>query len=71
MKSKLLQKKNPGLDQSQAVDGQQENIEESSVPWTGHQTPPDRANRAVDAQACKGLRGLLKATTRFSNPRYL
>jgi hypothetical protein len=72
MKSKLLQKISYGVSQSrEAVDGQQENIEESSVPWTGHQTPPDRANRAVDAQACKGLRGLPKATTRFFNQRYL
>jgi hypothetical protein len=35
MKSKLLQKKSYGVSQSRAVvDGQQENIEDSSVPWT-------------------------------------
>jgi hypothetical protein len=61
MKSKLLQKKNYGVNQSRVVvDGQQENIEDSSMPRKGPQTPPNRANPAVDAQAHNDFPRLLK-----------
>jgi hypothetical protein len=39
MKSELLQKKSHCLDKSDALlDGQQENIEEPSLPWEGTET---------------------------------
>jgi hypothetical protein len=61
MKSKLLQKRSPGFNQSHdAVDGQQENIEDLSTRRKEHQTPPDRVNPAVDAHVRKDLLGLLK-----------
>jgi hypothetical protein len=61
MKSKLLQKKSYGLDQSRdVVDGQQENNEDSSVPWRGRETPLNPVSPAVDAQARKNVPGLLK-----------
>jgi hypothetical protein len=62
MKSKLLQKmRSSGLNQSQdAVGGQQENFEESSLPWGGHETQPNPVNPTVDAQARKDFPGLLK-----------
>jgi hypothetical protein len=47
-----------------AVDGQQENIEDSSTPRKGHQTPPDPVNPAVDAQARKDFPALLKRSYR-------
>jgi hypothetical protein len=52
MKSKLLRKKSNGLNQSrEVVDSQRENIE-ASLPWRGHQPPPNPVNPAVDqAQA--------------------
>jgi hypothetical protein len=61
MKSKLLQKKSYGLNQSRVVvDGQQENFEDSSVPRKGHETPPNRVNPAVDPQAREDFPDLLK-----------
>jgi hypothetical protein len=49
MKSKLLQKKNYGVNQArEVVDGQQEN--DSSRPTKGHNTAPNHVNPAVDAQ---------------------
>jgi hypothetical protein len=48
MKSKLLQKKSYGVNQShEGLDGQQENIEDSSTPRKGHQPPPDRVTRRL------------------------
>jgi hypothetical protein len=65
MKSKLLQKKSYGVNQSrEVVDGQQENIEDSSLPWRGHETPPSPVDPAVDAQAGKDFPGLLKRNCR-------
>jgi hypothetical protein len=65
MKSKLLQRKRYCLDQSDALlDDQQENTEDSSAPWKGQQTPPDRVDPAVDAQARKDFPGLLKRSCR-------
>jgi hypothetical protein len=61
MKSKLLQPRSSGPNQSHdAVDGPQENNQDSSAPWRGHQTPPNQVNPAVDAQARKDFPGLLK-----------
>jgi hypothetical protein len=52
MKSKLLQKIGCVRNQSRdAVDGQDQNNEDSSAPWKGHQAPANRVNPAVDAQA--------------------
>jgi hypothetical protein len=52
MKSKLLQKKSYGVNQSrEVVDGQQENIEDSSSSWRGHETPPNPVNPAFGAEA--------------------
>ena len=61
MKSKLLQKKGPSLDQSvDEIDDQRENTEGASMPWKGHVAPPIPINQAVDVEARKGFRGLLK-----------
>jgi hypothetical protein len=61
MKSKLLQKKSYDVNQSrEVVDGQQENIEGSSLPWRGRETPPAPVNPAVGAEARKGFPSLLK-----------
>jgi hypothetical protein len=63
MRSKLLQKL--GYNQSrEVVDGHQENIESSSLPSTGHRTPPNRVNPAFDAEAGKDFPGLLKRNYR-------
>ena len=65
MKSKLLQKISYGVSQSrEVVDGQQENIEDSSMPWSGHKTPPNFVNRAVDAKAREDFPDLLKRNYR-------
>jgi hypothetical protein len=48
MKSDLLQTKSNGLNQSrEVVDSQRENIG-ASLPWWGHQPPPNPVNPAVD-----------------------
>jgi hypothetical protein len=61
MKSKLLQKISYGVNQSrEVVDGQPENIEDSSVPWRGHGIPPNPVNPAVDVEARRDFSGLLK-----------
>jgi hypothetical protein len=65
MKSKLLQKKAYGLNKSRAgLDGQQENIEGSSSPSRGHETPPNPVNPVFNAQARKDFPGLLKRNYR-------
>jgi hypothetical protein len=57
MKSKLLQKKRCGVNQSrEVVDGQHENIEGSSVPWKRHKTPLNPVSPAVDAQPARTSR---------------
>jgi hypothetical protein len=64
-KSKLLQKKSCGVSQSrEVVDGQQENIEDSSLPWKGRGTRPNPINQAVDAQPARDFPGLLKRNYR-------
>jgi hypothetical protein len=56
MRSKLLQKMSYGVSQSpEVVNRKQENTEDSSVPWKGHQIPPNPVNPAVDAPARKDL----------------
>jgi hypothetical protein len=61
MKSKLLQEKSSGLQPGEVVNGQQENIEESSDPWRERKNPPDRVNPAVKSQARQtDFPGLLK-----------
>jgi hypothetical protein len=57
MKSKLLKKKNSGHRPCGVVNTQQENIQDSSVPWRGRENPPDRVNPAVAAQARKDFPG--------------
>jgi hypothetical protein len=65
MKSKLLQKITYDGNKSRGVvDGQQEKIESSSLPPTGHRTPPNRVNTAFDAEAGKDFPGLLKRNYR-------
>jgi hypothetical protein len=65
MKSKLLQKKSYGANQShEVVDGHQESIEDSSVAWRERENPPGRVNPAVDSQVRKVLPGLLKRNYR-------
>jgi hypothetical protein len=65
MKSKLLQKISYGVDQSnEVVDGQQENIEYSSVPWRERENPPNPVNPAFDAQARRDFPALLKRNYR-------
>jgi hypothetical protein len=60
MKSKLLQKKSYGLNASHdVVDGQQENIEDSSAPWKGREILTD-LNSSVDNHARKDFPRLLK-----------
>jgi hypothetical protein len=71
MKSKLLNRKSYGLNTSrETVDEKRGNIQGSSAPRKGNEIPHEGVNPAVDAQARKGLPGLLKATTRFPNQRY-
>jgi hypothetical protein len=66
LKSKLLQKQGYGLDQSgEVVDDAQENIEDSSEPWTQHETPHNPVNMAVDTEARKEFPELGNAKTRF------
>jgi hypothetical protein len=61
MKSKLLQKISYGVSQSrEAVNRQQENIEDSSVPWREGENPLGRVSPAPDAQARKDFPSLLK-----------
>ena len=61
MKSKLLQKKGPSLDQSvDEIDDQRENTEGASMPWKGYVAPPIPINPAVDVEARNGFPGLLK-----------
>jgi hypothetical protein len=56
MKSKLLQKLTYGVNQSrEVVDGQQENIEYSSVPWRERENPTGRVRPATGTQARKDL----------------
>jgi hypothetical protein len=56
MKSKLLQKKSYGVNQShEVVDGQQENIEDSSSPWRGHETPSIPSTRSLTLRPAKTL----------------
>jgi hypothetical protein len=65
MKSKLLQKIIYGVNQSpEVVNGQQENTEDSSVPWRGHGTTHNPVTPAVNAQARKDFPGLLKRCCR-------
>ena len=52
MKSKLLRKKSYDRNRSHdVVDGQQESIEDWSVPWRVGENQPDRVNPAAGAQA--------------------
>jgi hypothetical protein len=61
MKSKLLQKKSSGRNRPRGVvDGQQESIEELSVPRWRRENPPSRVNPPVQVQARKDFPGLLK-----------
>jgi hypothetical protein len=61
MKSKLLQKISYVANQPrEVVDGQQANIEDSSVPRRGREAPLNSVNQAVSAQARKGFPSLLK-----------
>jgi hypothetical protein len=54
MKAKLLQKISYGVDQSrEVVDGQQENIEDSSVTWRERENPTGRVRPATGTQARK------------------
>jgi hypothetical protein len=61
MRSKLLQKQNYGLNQSRkVVDVQQENIEDSSLPWRRHERSPNPVHHPVDSQARTDFPGLLE-----------
>jgi hypothetical protein len=61
MKSKLLQKICYGVSQSRdVVNGQQENTEDSSMPWRVREDPPGRVSPGADAQARKDFPALLK-----------
>jgi hypothetical protein len=61
VRSKLLQKKSSGLNQSpKVVKGLQESVKDSSVPWRGRENPPGRVSPPVHAQARKDLPRLLE-----------
>jgi hypothetical protein len=54
MKSKLLQRKSYGVNQSREVVGsQQKSVENSSVPWRERENPPGRVSPTTGAQARK------------------
>jgi hypothetical protein len=61
MKSKLLQKISCGVSQSrEAVNGQQENTEDSSMPWRAREHPPVRVGPPVETRDHKDSPGLLR-----------
>jgi hypothetical protein len=61
MRSKLLQKINPGVNQSRPVaDSQQKSTEDSSVPWRERENPPGRVSPPVEAPDHKNSPGLLR-----------
>jgi hypothetical protein len=65
MKSKLLQQLRNNQSRG-VIDGQRENIEDSSTLTKGHKTLPNPVNPAVDAQARKDLPALLTRNYRPS-----
>lgn len=70
MKSKILQKKGYGRNQShEVVDGEQEDIEDSSVPRKGLENPDGRVNPAVAAQARKDFPRLLSTAAEQSGAK--
>jgi hypothetical protein len=65
MKSKLLQKIIYGVNKSrEVVDGQKENIGDSSLPSRGHENPSNPVNTGFDAEGRKDFPGLLKRNYR-------
>jgi hypothetical protein len=63
MKSKLLQKKSYGLNQSHGgMNGQQESIEDSSVPWWERENPPGRVSPTTGSP--QGLPSVVKHACR-------
>jgi hypothetical protein len=61
MKSKLLKKITYGVSQSgELVNGQQENTEDSSMPWRSRENPPGRVSPPAEALVHKDSPGLLR-----------
>jgi hypothetical protein len=69
MKSKLLQQMSYCVNQSrEGLDGQQENIEGSSLPRRGDEILPNPVNPAFDTEARKDFPALLKRNYRTAKP---